>query len=277
MINLPAYVVSIVVLVESVVDGVVQRLGNEKDASRRQGLLVALCRLHFIDGPWKGDSWGTRPDTRGPYYQPETWPASARILAALQSAVESAGPDEAAFLGRELSRHRIQSGVALKKMLAMAERDPSLLPSVASQMASEERVPAEAVGLLARAATLASIPDAARAQAVQALARSDKPEAWRAILAGLPMVMASKSENQQAEKTKQAFLGSPHLDARVDVLSEVASIVEGEPSAWADAGLLRVAGRKAGAPEARALASKDRKSTRLNSSHEWISRMPSSA
>lgn len=237
-----------------VVDGLVQRLGRESDAARRQGLLTALCRLHHVDGPWKGDSWGTRPDTRGPYYQPEPWTDSTRILAALQSAMEAAGPDESAFIGRELSRHRIPSVAAVRKLLALAERDASLLPSVAAQLASEESLPPEAVPLLARAATLDGVPDAARAQAVQALARTDMPDAWRALLAGLPRVLATKSENQQAEKARNAFLNSPHLDARVDVLAEAAERAEGEPSLWAEAGLLKVAGRKAGSPEARALA-----------------------
>ena len=241
---------------DDVVDGLVQRLGRQPDAAHRQGLITALCRLHHVDGPWKGDSWGTRPDTRGPYYQPETWAASPRILAALQSAIENAGPDESAFLGRELSRHRIQSVAAVRKLLALAERDASLLPSVAAQLASEESLPPEAVPLLARAATLDGVPDAARAQAVQALARTDKPDAWRAVLSGLPRVLATKSENQQAEKARNAFLNSPHLDARVDVLAEAAERVAGEPSLWAEAALLKVAGRKAGSPEARALANR---------------------
>lgn len=241
---------------DDVVDGLVQRLGRQPDAAHRQGLITALCRLHHVDGPWKGDSWGTRPDTRGPYYQPETWAASPRILAALQAAIENAGPDESAFLGRELSRHRIQSVAAVRKLLALAERDASLLPSVAAQLASEESLPPEAVPLLARAATLDGVPDAARAQAVQALARTDKPDAWRAVLSGLPRVLATKSENQQAEKARNAFLNSPHLDARVDVLAEAAERVAGEPSLWAEAALLKVAGRKAGSPEARALASR---------------------
>ena len=241
---------------DDVVDGLIQRLGTERDAARRRGLLTALCRLHFVDGPWKGDSWGTRPDTRGPYYQPEPWAGSARILATLQAAVEAAGPEESAFMGRELSRHRIQSGTALRKLLALADRDASLLPSVAAQLAAEETVPAEAVTVLAKAATLDGVPDAARAQAVQALARTDKAEAWRALLAGLPRALATKTENQQAERARNAFLNSPHLDARVDVLIEAAERADGESSVWAEAALLRVAGRKTGSPEARALATR---------------------
>ena len=241
---------------DEVVDGLIRRLERETDTTRRQGLLTALCRLYYLDGAWKGDSWGTRPDTRGPYYQPEEWPASPRILAALQAAVESAGSEEAAYLGRELSRHRIQAGAALRKLVRLADRDPALLPVVAAQLASAEFIPADAIPALGRAATDRSIPDAARAQAIQALAKSDSAEGWRLLLTGLPAVLATKTENHQAEKARSAFLNSPHLETRHDVLAAEAAKVDGESSQWAEVGLLKVAGRKNAAPEPKAAASK---------------------
>jgi len=36
-------------------------------------LIRILARLALREGNWNGASWGTRPDTRGPYYQPESW------------------------------------------------------------------------------------------------------------------------------------------------------------------------------------------------------------
>lgn len=241
---------------DEVVDGLVRRLEREQDATRRQGLLTALCRLYYVDGPWKGDSWGTRPDTRGPYYQPEEWSASPRVLAALHAAVESAGSDEAAYLGRELSRHRIQAGAALRKLVRLADKDPALLPAVAAQLASADFIPADAIPALGRAATEKSIPDAARAQAIQALAKSDSADGWRSLLAGLPSVLATRTENHQAEKARSAFLNSPHLETRYDVLASEAAKVLGESSQWADVGLLRVAGRKTASPEPKAGANK---------------------
>jgi putative membrane-bound dehydrogenase-like protein len=239
-----------------VVDGLIERLGKETDATRRQGLLTTLCRLYHVDGPWKGDSWGTRPDTRGPYYQPEEWDASPRILAALQATVESAGAAEAAFVGSELSRHRIQSGSALRKLIQLAEQDPALLPAVAAQLATADSIPPAAIAPLARAATADSIPDAARAQAVQALTRSDSAEGWRAVVNGLPRVLATKTENHQAEKTRSAFLNASQLDSRHEVFASEAARLAGEPSVWADVALLKIAGRKTASPENKASASK---------------------
>ncbi len=234
-----------------VVDGLIERLEKEKDFARRQGLLTALCRLYHVDGKWKGDSWGTRPDTRGPFYQPEEWEASPRILDALQGAIESADANEAAYLGRELSRHRVQSGAALRKLIRLADTDTALLPAIAAQLATAEFVPADAIPALARAATLPDVPEAARCQAVQALAKSDRPEAWRALLVGLPRALATRTENHQAEKARSAFFNSPHMETRHDVLITEAARVSGEGSQWADVALLRVASRKNGSAEAR--------------------------
>jgi hypothetical protein len=99
-----------------VADALIQRLSSEKAESRRAGLITALCRLHFQEGPWKGDSWGTRPDTRGPYYQPDSWEGTTRIAAALKAQLNRAEASEAAFIGRELSRHRIPAGDALETL-----------------------------------------------------------------------------------------------------------------------------------------------------------------
>ena len=42
-----------------------------------------LSRLAFREGVWNGASWGTRPDTRGPYYQPEAWEMTKPIEEAI--------------------------------------------------------------------------------------------------------------------------------------------------------------------------------------------------
>ncbi len=42
-----------------------------------------LGRLAYREGAWNGTSWGTRPDTRGPYYQPEAWEMTKPIQEAI--------------------------------------------------------------------------------------------------------------------------------------------------------------------------------------------------
>ena len=69
------------------VDGLIARLEKETDATRRRGLLSALARLYNDEGVWTGNSWGTHPDSTGPYFQPEPWDESPKIAAALKKAV----------------------------------------------------------------------------------------------------------------------------------------------------------------------------------------------
>jgi hypothetical protein len=107
-----------------VVTGLIERLGKATDPALRHGILAALCRLHFKEGEWKGDSWGTRPDTRGPYYQPEAWSETPKIAVALKDALAKASPEEAAFLVKELNRNRIQFNEALQRILALAKTGP---------------------------------------------------------------------------------------------------------------------------------------------------------
>ena len=239
-----------------VVEGLIARLDRETDPDRRAGLITALCRLQFQEGVWKGDSWGTRPDTRGPYYQPERWSESARISAALKSALDRADSRESAWIGRELSRHRIPAGDALQTLLDRAAKDDSLLPAIASQLAEADGTPAHAIPLLVRVATADSTSDAIRAQAVVALARTSDPAAWGAILVALPRVQQTKTENNLAEKARAAVYNATGFDQAHAVFEEQAARVDGESSQMAEGFLLKLSSRTLGSPEARDAAAR---------------------
>jgi putative membrane-bound dehydrogenase-like protein len=239
-----------------VVAGLIQLLNQERTFERRSGVITALCRLHFVEGPWKGDSWGTRPDTRGPFYQPEPWSETPKIAAALKAALDIADSQEAAFIGRELARHRIPAGDALDKLIARATTEPSLLPAIAAQLAEADDVPASAVPLLVQTATADTTADAARAQAVIALAKTASAEAWRAILSALPRVQQTKTENNLAEKARSAVNNASKLDQVHSVFEEAAPKLDGDPSLLAEGILLKLASRKVGSPEAREAANK---------------------
>ena len=238
----------------SVVTALLARLERQADELSRAGLLTALCRLHFVEGKWKGDSWGTRPDTRGPFYQPEGWSETPRIAEALNAAIEKATSSEAVWIGRELSRHRIPAGAALDTLLARAVDDAGLLPAITSQLAQSEEIPANGIPLLIRAAKEEESSEATRAQAVIALAKTANEEAWRAIISALPQVEKTKTENNLAEKARRAVDNAPKIDQVHDVFEEVAAKLAGQDSQFADEVLLKLASRKVGSPEAREAA-----------------------
>ncbi|MCM8536216.1 MAG: NPCBM/NEW2 domain-containing protein [Lentisphaeraceae bacterium] len=112
------------------VEGLIKKLGNA-DLEMKKRILAVLIRLYnkekFYDGSWW---WGTRPDTRGPYYYTETWEASAAIKTAVQSAMSN--PELKDFVTYTLEYNRVDfdnksakaetkvksSGVDLKKIMA---------------------------------------------------------------------------------------------------------------------------------------------------------------
>jgi len=228
-----------------VVDGLITRLNQEKDPIRRLGLISALCRLHFIEGQWKGNSWGTRPDTRGPYYQPEAWSETKRIGEVLDEAVAKSDRGELQFLALELARHRIPTGAAFAKLEELARQDLSLLSPVVGQLARSETIPAEAVPLLTKAASSAETRDLTRAQAVQALAKTDvNADSVRTMLAALGRLKQSKTGGPEFEQARDAFFGSPRIEREHRTLAKEAAKLHGEPSLLADAALLRIYERR---------------------------------
>jgi len=243
-----------------VVSGLVTRLAAAADPDVRRDLLAALCRLHFREGTWKGDSWGTRPDTRGPYYQPEAWKETPRIAAALSAALASAAPADAALLVREMGRNRIGSEAAIERLVGLANRDPALLADAVSQLANLDVVPAVAVPLLSRAVDEPGASGETVGLAVTALAKNDAEAAVRAALAGLARLESAAGGPDAAAMRKSleaagaAFVAAPPLDQHHAFLEREAETLRGPASRWADAALLALSARGGAAPEARAAA-----------------------
>jgi putative heme-binding domain-containing protein len=244
-----------------VVDGLISRLGKETDATRRRGLLVALARLYNHEGTWTGVSWGTRPDTTGPYYQPETWSESPKIGAALKQALDRAGADDAAFLLAELTRNRVRLDGTIDTLLAMAAKDPALLPTAVSELARRQDLPSAALPLLKSVvhseefASLRKAKPEVIAQAIVALLKSDDPDAFKAVLSGVK-AMGQFNYGPVYEQAKSAFLQPSALGRHVETLSATATTNDEHSSLWADAGLLTLAANKDTSPEVRALAYK---------------------
>jgi putative membrane-bound dehydrogenase-like protein len=255
-----------------VVTGLIERLGKATDPALRQGILAALCRLHFKEGEWKGDSWGTRPDTRGPYYQPEAWSETPKIAAALKDALEKATPEEAAFLVKELNRNRIQFDEALQRILALAKTEPKAIPDAVAQLATAETIPADAVpllvGVLKSSTELQLAPGATAspqnglksgstlAGAIIALAKTDSAEGVSATLAALDVLKKLPESGKDFEAATTAFFNAPKLENHHQLVEQIAEKHDGNTSVYADAALLNLANRKSGSPESIQLSQK---------------------
>ena len=236
------------------VSGLVSRLEKEANPSAREELFAALCRLHFQEGRWKGDSWATRPDTRGPYYQPEKWSETPKIIAVLKSAMDSMSPTSAAAMVRELQRNRIELGGELMSIAELVDKNPALLPDMIAQLATMENISVESVPYLIQALQ-GDFPAATLASAVTVLVtKTDSKEGCLASLATLERLSKMTDAGKEFEAAKVAFLTSPKLENHHQLLEEEAAKLSGGSSIWADAGLLALGARKTGSPESAELS-----------------------
>ncbi len=238
-----------------VVAGLIDRLAKSSAPAAHEEVFAALCRLHFHEGEWKGDSWGTRPDTRGPYYQPEAWGETPKIAAALKTALEKTAPDHAPALIRELQRNRIEMGGVITDLTDMVRKNPALLPDLVAQLATAETVPAAAIPYLVKAAQ-SDLPAVTIASAVATLVKTDSKEGCLASLAAIDKLSKTKGAGKPFDTAKTAFLAAPKLENHHQLLEDQAAKLDGGSSLWADAALLAMSNRKAGSPEARELSKK---------------------
>ena len=198
-------------------------------------MLVALCRLHFVEGTWKGNSWGTRPDTRGPYFQPETWAESEKIAVVLQTTLDKADAEEAQFLATQLARHRVELKDGLKSLLAKVKSDPRFVPSVIAQVYRSGNLPAEATPLVTSVAVAKESAAELRTQAVVALLKSNHDESLLAAVSGLEQL---QSQNAGAEAIN-LFKETGTLSRHAKTLLALSAFET--TSFWADGGLLLLA------------------------------------
>lgn len=232
-----------------VVDGLIDRVAKEKDANRREGLLTALCRLYFVDGEWKGNSWGTRPDTRGPYYQPEKWELSDKIGGVLRTTLASADSQESGFLLKQLQRHRIELDGTLRLALEKAASDPKFAAAAVNMIATSNELPSEAIGLLKSTATAEGSEAEVRGQAVTALLRSTDADTVKAALAGLTKLHAADAGGAAFKKAFSGFQDKNQLSRQIGVLEGLAKTPTTGDAVWAEAGLLTLSQQKKLSPE----------------------------
>jgi putative heme-binding domain-containing protein len=237
-----------------VVDGFIQRLKQPQSVNHRHQLLTALCRLYYTDGEWKGDSWGTRPDTTGPYYQPAEWSETPKINAVLERELKDAAGEDAVFLVKEFGRHKIQSEKTLATVVDLAAKDSSLMPSAIAQLARAEKLPPGGEALLRSAAAASGTDHLTRSYAVMALSKIGNAEAAAALLKAMPAVYAARDSGREANDARQAFLRSHKNGPQISYYEAQAAQLNDE-SPWADAVLIVTADSKNASEDVRKEAS----------------------
>ena len=195
---------------EAAVDALIAKLDEDALAPDvRAGIFSVLARLAVREGEWDGSSWGTRPDTQGPYYFREDWAATDQIQSTLQHAMEDDRTDRSQLLAAMAINQLIDASY-LPQVRALAEEDPSLEATYVQALLMQEETPQDAFPLLERIALGNDRQGNIRVQAAQALARTGDPEAVRAAF---PVIAAAGDDveayRQVAEAAREALLATP--------------------------------------------------------------------
>ena len=179
--------------------GLLQRADSEKQPQRRLELLNALSRLYNKEGRWAGESWGTRPDYTGPYYQPEQWQFSKEISASILKFMEDMGASEISQFGNQLARNQVNLKGATLQLLKRAEKDTAILIPLFKHLADSDELPVEAIPLLIRTVVKRETEPELRVNGIVSLCKADSEKAFQAILNGL--VLNCHSGIHRARKT----------------------------------------------------------------------------
>jgi putative heme-binding domain-containing protein len=90
------------------VQGLMDRFASSGSDGARVGILNALVRLYHKEAPYDGSWWwGTRPDTRGPYYKLAKWDESDRIEAFVRKAWDDGDAMTRRAIAQAVTKHRV--------------------------------------------------------------------------------------------------------------------------------------------------------------------------
>ena len=230
-----------------VVTGLHARLETARNPEVRELLLATLARLAQREAPWQGDSWSTRPDTRGPYYQPEAWQETPRILDALTRLLTDpqTPAEEASFIVAVLGRNRISDNQHLEQTIELARKDSRLVPPLLQQLAAVKDLPPQAVPLVIAAARGEETTAEVLLIAVRLLLPATHADAFPAVIDALATLQQDAGARRERDQARDALLAAPTLQNHAELLAtRFAREADGPTGEWLAAGLLQIAHAK---------------------------------
>lgn len=196
-----------------VVNGLFASFAKSADPGVRFDLLSALARLGFKEKEWDLKSWwSTRPDDRGPYYEPIEWEGSAKIRPALEKGFGMIAPDRQNELLEIYSKNRLP--VAEMKLAGV---DPVLAAMSAKQLEKSQLM------LLVEASKDPKRPFPQRLEFYKALGRAGENESMPFRLAVLSVWTQEKNTPAEVAQHVADFVNSPERGKQVQALREIAA------------------------------------------------------
>ncbi len=196
-----------------VVDGLIRLANETSDLELRFDALGALARLSHVEKEWDFKAWwGTRPDDRGPYFEPVAWDLTAKIRAAIEKGFGMVSPDRQDALLDVLGKNRLPVAE-----LKLAGVDPVIAALAAKELNDTQLM------LLVHAAKDTKRPFAQRVEAYKALSKAGEDESIAHRLAVL--AEWSRERNAPAEVAQHIvdFVNAPDRGNQIRQLREIAA------------------------------------------------------
>ena len=195
------------------VDGLIRKLQDSENPSLNTEILTALCRLYYIDKRWDGKKWwSTRPDDRGPYFEPVEWEASPRIGAAIKTGFAHLNAEHKPQMIAKMKLNRIDPAA-----LGIDTRIDEALAFIAS--ASLGTI---AIEPLRKAALDRERDTKVRSDAFNALGRITGNESFNTQLAIISEWQKYSADQESFAPTVREFIYEPSHLGRPKVLRDAA-------------------------------------------------------
>ena len=236
-------------------EGLTDKLTKTREPAMRGEILGALCRLHYREADWDGSWWGTRPDTKGPYFKNAEWDGTARVRAALQAALANEKPEVVHTLLGNLERHQIDMPGVNEAIAQAAATDPDSAKLLLDTFANRRDLTAEQSRTLDTLAVSAKQPAAIRVKAIRLLAinKSGQDAAFDVLKSIVAAEKAGKVDAELSAAVEEYIRDTSHAKQ----VPFFAGHVQGdspEGSELADSVLLNLAGSRIVKPEQKAAA-----------------------
>jgi len=196
-----------------VVDGLLATFGKSKDLDLRFDVLVALARLSHHEKEWDMKKWWeTRPDDRGPYFEPVEWDGTAKITSAIEKGFGMVTPTRQDELLELLGKNRMP--VAEMKLAGV---DPVLAALSAKTLNDTQMM------MLVEAAKDKKRPFSQRAEFFKALPKAGEDKSMPYRLAVLSNWSQETEVAAEADKYLSDFVNSADRANQIGALREIAA------------------------------------------------------
>lgn len=172
---------------DAAADGLISLCARLKTPERKMEALKAIGRLAKKEEEWKGQWWGTQPNTIGPFQRFVTWSSTEKLIGAIKTALVE--KDEQVVLGALWALKCMRDETSVAEITKLMEQGTPKVKSEALQALLATRPP-QAVPLFAKMLADSTVLEGERKAALDALAKIKNPAADVAIVDTVPKLEA---------------------------------------------------------------------------------------